>query len=59
MYAIRSYYVDRDLLPRTDVDRVGLVVFLGGQDDRLGGVVDIEKLPGYRYALVVTGSPDP
>src|SRR3990170_7713222 len=44
--------VDRDLLPRPDVDRGGLVVLLGGQDDRLGGVVDVEELPGDWYALM-------
>src|SRR3989304_1280521 len=40
--------VDRDLLPGPDVDRCGLVVLLGGQDDRLGGVVAVEALPGDR-----------
>src|SRR5262245_20528671 len=38
-------FPDGDLLARTEVDGVRLIVAFGGQDDGLGGVVDEQKLP--------------
>ena len=35
---------DRDLPPDAEVDRLRAVVALGGEDDPLGGVVDVEEL---------------
>ena len=44
---------DRDLLAGAQVDRLGAVVALGGEDDALGGVVDVEELARGR-----AGAPD-
>src|SRR4051812_32218029 len=39
-------HADGDLLPRTDVNRVWLVVVLRGENDTLGGIADEQELPG-------------
>ena len=44
---------DRDFLADAEVDRVGIVVALGGADDPLGSIVDVDELAGGR-----SGSPD-
>ncbi len=44
---------DRDLAPDAEVDRLGAVVALGGEDDPLGGVVDVQELARGR-----AGAPD-
>src|SRR5258708_279395 len=44
----RGQLTDRYLLPRPEVDWIGAVVVLGGEQQAVGGVLDVEELAGRR-----------